>query len=435
MKISSKPKIAVLTIRNNYPYGGVAKILEVSCNFLKQYFDPTILYLSFDKGISTSLKSLKFNSGTRATKYLGCNSIEVGVRWAFWEPGHYKNSLGQWKEALQKFDYFFVASGTPIAAHPAACLERKFLIWATTSYSSDRSERIKQLKGFRSILNKIATPAMSRIERDILKKSSFVLALSKYAKNEFITVCPSIKKKIAICGCPFDNKKLECISSVVKQLKQTKIENKIILAVGRFSDPRKNIGMLIRVFGLLQKKTPELKLYVAGSKPTKKELIKFEKYECLKKIIFTGQINDFELAKLYKTASLSLITSHQEGFGIVGVDSLAFGVPVISTDCGGIRDFIIDGITGHIVKINDDEAMVAKIQNLFDNSKLLKKISRNAEKFAQENLCKQKTYSVFKYGLSKVYPELESWFIKCDTKRTITQKISSEVSKEERGIV
>ena len=63
--ISKKPKIAILTIRNSYKYGGIFTCLKQVYKFCEKYFDPTVFYLSFDKNISANLKSFKFASGIK----------------------------------------------------------------------------------------------------------------------------------------------------------------------------------------------------------------------------------------------------------------------------------------------------------------------------------------------------------------------------------
>jgi len=56
-----KPKIAILSLKNSYGYGGVLSSLKVAHDFCNKYFDPTVFFLGFEPAISTSLKTLKFS--------------------------------------------------------------------------------------------------------------------------------------------------------------------------------------------------------------------------------------------------------------------------------------------------------------------------------------------------------------------------------------
>jgi len=408
---SQKPKIAILTL-HPYNYGGILSLIKVAHKFCQNYFEPKLFFLGFDKEISAHLKSLKFSSQIRSTKYMEYDSIEIGARWAFWEPGHYKFTKSYWQEALKDYKYFFVASGTCIAAHPLVLLKKKFGVWFASTYTEDRVQRIKDFSFHRKIIDKISSYQMKKIEENILGRADFIWALSNYTKK---SVEKGLRKKreVVVCNYPMDAKVSDQRLFISSGDKTSKIERKII-AVGRFDDPRKNLSMLINVFEKLNKVAPALKLYVIGPKPCLGKLKSFLQLSCFKNIIFTGLIRDEDLNAYYKSANLMLITSHQEGLGIVGLEALAHGVPVVSTDCGGVADFIVDGKNGFLVKINDDDAMVDKALTILNSPVLAQEMSEFAGRFVESNFSTQKIYSIFKYGLAKVYPELAAWFETCD---------------------
>ena len=172
-----KPKIAILTL-HPYNYGGVLSLIKVVHKFCQNYFEPKLFFLGFDSEISTSLKKLKFSSQMKNTNYFGFDSVEVGAKWAFWEPGHYKFTKSKWVSALQDYDYFFVASGTCIAAHPLTLLDKKFAVWLATTFDEDRAQRVKKLNLTRKFIDKFSCAKMRKIEKDIFKKSNFIFALS-----------------------------------------------------------------------------------------------------------------------------------------------------------------------------------------------------------------------------------------------------------------
>ena len=161
-----KPKIAILTIHNSYKYGGVLTCVKKFYKFCEKYFDPTVFFLNFDNDISTSIKSFKFSSQIKSGKYFGMKSIEIGARWAFWEPGHYTFTLFNWKKVLSDYKYFFVKSGSCIAAYPLVKLNKKFVLWVGTAYEDDRSKRIKELSFFRYMIDRLANLKMKKIEKD-----------------------------------------------------------------------------------------------------------------------------------------------------------------------------------------------------------------------------------------------------------------------------
>jgi glycosyltransferase involved in cell wall biosynthesis len=409
-----KPKIAIISIRNSYNYGGVLSSLKVAYQFCEQYFEPKVFFLSFDKDISTSLRSLKFLSSNKPFYYFGMNCIEIGSRWAFWEPGHYSFTLPMWQELLKEYDYFWVVSGTCIAAHPLIQLNKKFAMWIGTPYDEDRAERVKRLTGIRYLLNKLAQPQMHHIEKSILQKCNYTWAISTYAKSSFESIIGTPQYPIVHCGYPIDCASVQLPISANGEI--------AIMAVGRFSDPRKNINMLIRVFDKLYPLIPRLKLYVVGKKPTDEELAPYRTLDSFEHISFTGQISSDDLNALYNRAQLMLITSYQEGLGIVGLEALLHGIPVIATDCGGTKDYVVDNVTGYLVKINDDNAMVAKALAILSSQELHKQLSIGGRQMIANHFSENQIHGQFKTGFKHIYPALENWFDECDQRKKLKER-------------
>jgi glycosyltransferase involved in cell wall biosynthesis len=400
-----KPKIAILSIRNTYSHGGVLATIKTVYKFCSKYFDPTIFVLSFDKEISAYAKGLKFRSSTRETMFCGMKYVEVGARWAFWEPGHYAFTAAQWKKVLTGYDYFLVVSATSIAGHPLVLLKKRFPIWISTSYEEDRKERVKRLSGLQRLFDDFSVPAMRIIEKDILNQASFVWALSSYSKVQFEKIWGKLKcgskKNLVICPQP--------IERVVGAFREEQDSN-MIISVGRFSDPRKNITMLLNVFEKLYQKKKSLRLHLVGQRPTEEELKQFLNFSSFSYVTFHGPVEYDKLVALYRKASVKLITSHQEGFGIAGLETLSYGVPIVSTDCGGVRDFVINGHTGYLVAIDDVDAMVDKVFLILSDDKLRKHLSENAIFIVKSQFSEEKVFSIFKHGLVTVYPELKVLF-------------------------
>ena len=100
--------------------------------------------------------------------------------------------------------------------------------------------------------------------------------------------------------------------------------------------------MLIDVFNRLFLKDKELKLFIVGRKPGEKALSHLKILPCYKNIFCTGELDSKKIEKYYQLSSLMLITSYQEGLGIVGLEAMSNGIPVVSTDCGGIMEYVLD---------------------------------------------------------------------------------------------
>jgi glycosyltransferase involved in cell wall biosynthesis len=145
--------------------------------------------------------------------------------------------------------------------------------------------------------------------------------------------------------------------------------------------------------------------------------------------VFTGQVSAGDLESLYQRAALLLLTSYQEGFGIVGLEALLHGIPVIATNCGGPADYTINDLTGYLVKINDDEDMAKKALHILSNKELNSIMAYNSQKFVLENYSINKIESLFKFGFVKTYPELKQIFDYIDIKENLFIKSSTNQTK------
>lgn len=116
-------------------------------------------------------------------------------------------------------------------------------------------------------------------------------------------------------------------------------KDKVVLAAGKFVD-WKGYRFLIRACGKL--KIPH-QLVIAGSGPEKnrQELIEEAvKNNMQEKLLLTGQIDQVELAKWMRRANVFVLPSIYEPFGLVFLEAMACGSPVIASDCGGAKDVI-----------------------------------------------------------------------------------------------
>ena len=391
----SRPKIAILTLHPNNG-GGILSSLSAVYKFCDHYFEPTVFFLGFDSKISAHLRPFKFSSSIIRKNYFGMRSVEIGARWAFWEPGHYKFTYETWKKELGGFDYFFVTSGTPIAAHPLVLLNKKFLLWSATPYDDDRTERSPTATGIRRFIDRFSVPRMRIIEKSILTCATKIMPMSHYARDRFSEIGNIKESKMDVCGYPVE----------MASLLNLEKDKNTVVSIGRFSDPRKNVSMLLRVWKKISKSVPSAKLKIIGKEPKEKIMKQFSSLIESGSVVFTGMLDNFERDKVLKSASLMLITSHQEGLGIIGLEAMANGIPVISTKCGGPNDYVFNGETGFLVDVDDDSTMASFAVRLLRQSTLARCMGAQGQKLIATNFSKAHVHEIFRQNLVKIWPEL-----------------------------
>ena len=116
---------------------------------------------------------------------------------------------------------------------------------------------------------------------------------------------------------------------------------------GRISDPRKNARLLFESFRELRRREVVRELHIAG--PVDQTAIHLAKSMGISGAVnFLGNLSREQLCEMYQSLEIFAITSFREGLGISGLEAMACGVPVVSTQCGGTEDFVRQGITGYI---------------------------------------------------------------------------------------
>jgi len=157
-----------------------------------------------------------------------------------------------------------------------------------------------------------------------------------------------------------------------------------ILFVGRFSE-EKGIIYLCEALKKLKANSTEFKAILIGDGPKKEEIVKFiDNSGLTDSVHITGWVKHDDLPKYYKVADVLVGPSLLEALGIVFLEALASGVPIIATKVGGIRDVLVDGFNGLSVKTGSSEAIFEKLDRLTKDSKLLNELKSNTTKSVSE---------------------------------------------------
>lgn len=145
-----------------------------------------------------------------------------------------------------------------------------------------------------------------------------------------------------------------------------------------------NIKCGILAFGIIKKEFKEAKLTVLGTGPEEKFLKSLVKELNIDGVRFLGEINHKDIPQLYKEADILLNPSLVDNMPISILEAFAAGLPVVSTNVGGIPYLIKDGINGLLVKPDDFNEMALMVTKLLKNPIMISNITQNGRDTAKK---------------------------------------------------
>lgn len=146
----------------------------------------------------------------------------------------------------------------------------------------------------------------------------------------------------------------------------------------RSFEPLYNVACTLRAFAIIQKRFPEARLTLAGDGSQRAELERLAAELNLRHLTFTGCIEPEGMPGLYDEADIFLNSSDIDNMPVSIIEAFASGLPVVTTDAGGIPFMVADGRTGLITKRGDYEALAACAIRLLEDDELRSMLTRNA---------------------------------------------------------
>jgi D-inositol-3-phosphate glycosyltransferase len=204
-------------------------------------------------------------------------------------------------------------------------------------------------------------------EKDTVRDCQRIIVATEKEKEDLIRFYSASPEKVGVVPCGVNMDLFKPVDKMSARQKLGLTDEKILLFVGRI-DPLKGIDQLLKTMPLL-KNYESLKLVVVGgdenSRAELEELQKLStKLNIQDSVTFQGLIKQEQLPYFYSAADVCIVPSYYESFGLVPLESLACGTPVVATDVGDLKNIIRQGETGYIVADNSPEKLAGSIDAL-----------------------------------------------------------------------
>ena len=214
------------------------------------------------------------------------------------------------------------------------------------------------------------------------KEATAVIAVSNFTKGKIIK--SEVRKTVCVVPNGVDLDKYRPLTAFSRGKMNRR--KRIILCVAQLSK-RKGVDVLLKSIPLLNNKN--VKVWIIGPPgDSKKELCDLvERLKIQKVVFFLGEIKSKDMAKFYNSADIFVLPTiwETEGFGLVSLEAMACGIPVVASKIGAIPEVVIDGRTGILVTPNKPKELARALNILIENGEKRMVMGRFGRKVASSS--------------------------------------------------
>lgn len=358
-------------------------------------YDPEVILLATSAWDSASVLAMRPSTWLRGPRVVsgfdrGMPFVHVGAWFSELEFQRYRSRRAL-SELLERFQIVQFVGGTAAWVAAAAGVRRPKFLWVATTIAGDTASRAGDGSRARRAWFLMMTRAAEWYEKRALSSADAVLALSPYTMHALQPTVSSSKLSLAFCGV--DTSLFKPSSSRVEAAEEN---DGYILCVARLSDARKNVAMLLRAYASLSRQREHLpELWLVGEALSDHGERLVAQLGITERVHSLGPRHGEELAGLYRRASMFVLPSDEEGLGIVILEAMASGLPVVSTACGGPEVVVSEGKTGFLVPVGDEHAFAAAILRLVDDADLRRRLGQAGRRAVEERFSFRTTGGVF----------------------------------------
>jgi D-inositol-3-phosphate glycosyltransferase len=193
-------------------------------------------------------------------------------------------------------------------------------------------------------------------ESESMRDCQRIITSTAREKEAIIRLYGTAPDKISVVPCGVNLEMFKPMGRAAARRSLAMTDDKILLFVGRI-DPLKGLDKLLESLSFI-KYPGRIKLVVIGGDEDSRDAINrsqliAEQLGVAGNVSFLGTVKHHELPSYYNAADICVVPSYYESFGLVTLESLACGTPVVATDVGEMHHIIRPGVTGYIVDDNE----------------------------------------------------------------------------------
>jgi len=380
---SRRPRIGVVVpFLSNV--GGVATVAEFVCETIEQSgaFDLSIVSLPSSArdplGVGLTRPASWFRGVRTADRmWRGRPYVSVGAMACELEFQRYRPRRALTR-ALAGCDLVQVVTGMPAPACAVVGLGKPVAVHCCTRAPIERESFHRSEGGPGRIWRRAMTAITDRMDRAALQRADAIQVMNSWMLDYAREVNAGREKPICLIRPGVNTSRF--VPGPDRELRS----QPYILCVGRLSDPRKNVGLLLEAYAAIAASIERpVRLVLAGfGAPPAAFWQEVDRRGLGDRVSFVRAPDEQALIALYQRAAVFALTSDEEGLGMVLLEAMSCGIPVVSTASGGPDSIIRDGIDGYLVPVGDPAPLGDRLARLVLDEVLNHRMGTAARKTA-----------------------------------------------------
>ncbi len=225
------------------------------------------------------------------------------------------------------------------------------------------------------------SPRRIEAEANIIQSADRVVCATEHEKSLLVHLYYADPQKIAVVPLGVDLERFRPIDQAQARKQLGFKDERIVLFVGRI-EPLKGVDILINAAAMLESDVECSVLIVGGDETTAGSVDELRSLASNlgigHRVAFVGAVDHEKLPLFYNAADVCVVPSHYESFGLVAVEAMACGVPVVASRVGGMARTVRDGETGYLIPWLCPEPFAERIEMLLENESLRRSLGEAA---------------------------------------------------------
>ena len=225
------------------------------------------------------------------------------------------------------------------------------------------------------------------VEREAMLNADRIVAFSGHERDSMARLYGADPDRVMLAPCGVDLAKFRPMDQKEARRKLGLNGEKMLLYVGRV-EPLKGLDLLVETAAQMESQEENVRMMVVGGggpgEPETDRVRRLAKERRVDDLIdFVGRVDHDELPLYYNAADVCVVPSYYESFGLVALESMACGTPVVATRVGGLSTLVHHGRTGYLKSWRCPEAFANSVEMIISSERLQESLGLAARRRAE----------------------------------------------------